>query len=149
MSTVLESGDHALQITHRYFFTKLTSTSRSELLKKVSCANTEFFVRVRTSTVLFSRTNSQQNHRSTTETMSDGLQIIGRWPPYPPNTIADAFSCLRRPRGRQFCRGGDETASTAAQRWGDGGFELLISTRCAWEGGPMKQLAPDPLESIQ
>ena len=120
MSTVLESGDHALQITYRYFFTKLTSTSRSELLKKVSCANTEFFVRVRTSTLLFSRTNSQQNHRSTTETMSDGLRIIGRWPQEPSDTISDAFPRLRCPRGFQFRRGADETASTTAQRWDDG-----------------------------
>ena len=30
MSTVLESADHALQITYRYFFTKLASSSLSE-----------------------------------------------------------------------------------------------------------------------
>jgi hypothetical protein len=40
------------------------------------------------------------------------------------------------------------TASMAARRWGDGGFKLLFRTRCAVEGGPMKQLTPDPFESI-
>jgi hypothetical protein len=51
---VWESADHAL-------FTKHTSTSRSELLKKVSCANLEFFVRVRTKYRNFSRTTHSEN----------------------------------------------------------------------------------------
>ena len=129
MSTVLESADHALQITYRYLFTKLTSSSLSEQLKKVSCANTPFFVRVRTQVPYFFTHNSQQKHpsthRSSTETMSDGLRIIGRWPQEPSNIIADASPRLCCPRGRQFCCGGEETASTAARRWSDGGFEQI------------------------
>jgi hypothetical protein len=61
VSTVLESADHALQIKYLYSFTKLTSTSRSELLKKVSCADTKFFVRVRTKYCTFSRTTHNKN----------------------------------------------------------------------------------------
>jgi hypothetical protein len=48
VSTDLESADHALQIKYVYLITKLTSRSFSERLKKVSCANLVFFVRVRT-----------------------------------------------------------------------------------------------------
>jgi hypothetical protein len=59
VSTVLESGDHALQITHRYFFTKLTSSSLSEQLKKVSCADTSFFCELRTKVRYFSHTTQQ------------------------------------------------------------------------------------------
>jgi hypothetical protein len=134
VSTVLESTDHALQIKYWYSFTKLTSTSRSELLKKVSCANTPFFVRVRTKVLYFFTHNTPIHHRSTTETMSDGLQIIGQWPQEPYDTIADASPRLRCPRGCQFCRGAGETAFAEEQTWGDGGLELLFSTRCAREG---------------
>ena len=81
--------------------------------------------------------------------MSDGLRIIGRWPQEPSDTIADAFPRLRCPRGFQFRRGADETASAAAQRWGDVGFVLLFGTRCAREGGPIKQLVLDRLYSIR
>jgi hypothetical protein len=69
--------------------------------------------------------------------MPDGLQIIRQWPQEPSDTIADAFPCLHCPRGPRFSCGADETASAAARRWGDGGFQLLFSTRCAREGGPM------------
>jgi hypothetical protein len=48
VSTVLENRDNALQITYRYLFTKLTSSSLSEQLKKVSCAKMDFFARVQT-----------------------------------------------------------------------------------------------------
>jgi hypothetical protein len=34
-------------------------------------------------------------------------------------------------------------------RLGDGGLGLLFSTRCAWEGRPMKQMAPDLLETFR
>jgi hypothetical protein len=44
VSTDLESADHALQIKYVYLITKLTSRSLSERLKKVSCANLDFFV---------------------------------------------------------------------------------------------------------
>jgi hypothetical protein len=46
---------------------KLTSTSRSEWLKKVSCANPDFFVRVRTKYRTFFTHNSQQKHPSITD----------------------------------------------------------------------------------
>jgi hypothetical protein len=46
-----------------------------------------------TGTALFRAQHTTINSsigRSTTETMSDGLQIIGRWPQEPSDTIADA-----------------------------------------------------------
>jgi hypothetical protein len=82
VSTVLESGDHALQIKYWYLFTKLTSTSRSysslsEQFKKVSCAKTDFFVRVHTKYRTFSRTTHNKNIH----------QLIDR-PPKPCPTMA-------------------------------------------------------------
>ena len=80
--------------------------------------------------------------------MSYGLRIIGRWPQEPSDIIANAFPRLRSHRGRQFCLGAKEIAPTEAQRWGDFMVELLFGTRCAREGGPIKQLAPDLIELI-
>ena len=103
------------------------------------------------STVLFRAqltTKTSINHQSTTETMSDGHRNHVRWPQEPSNTIADASPCLRSDLGRWFCRGADKTAPAAAWRWGDGGLGLLFSTRCAREGRPMKQMAPDLLETF-
>jgi hypothetical protein len=108
-----------------------------------------FFCEVHTKVPYFFTHNTQQSHRSTTETMSDGLQIIGRWPQKPSNTIADAFPRLRCSRGRQFRLGAKEIAPAAARRWCDFMIELLFGTRCAREGGAMKQLVPDPFESIK
>ena len=81
--------------------------------------------------------------------MSDGLRIIGRWPQEPSDTIADAFPRLRCPRGFQFRRGADETASAAARRWVDGGFKLLFYTRCDGEQGPPQQSVRVWFESIE
>jgi hypothetical protein len=77
VSTVLEIADHALQIKYWYLITKLTSRSLSEWLKKVSCANLDFFVRVRTKYRTFWRTthNNQLIDRSI-----DHRNHV-RWPP--------------------------------------------------------------------
>jgi hypothetical protein len=94
VSTVLESADHAPQIKYGYLFTKLTFRSLSEQLKKVSCAICESTYKYRTFFTHNSQHNQPSTHRSTIETMSDGLGIIGRWPREPSNTITDAFPCL-------------------------------------------------------
>jgi hypothetical protein len=86
------------------------------------------------STVLFHAQHNRINHRLTTETMSDGLQIIGRWPQEPSDTIADASPCLRRRWGRKFYLVAREIASAAAWRKDDVGLELLFSWRCFREG---------------
>ena len=152
MSTDLKSWDYALQFAYSHFCTKLTSTGSYVEAKLGVGANPHFLWGTYKSTVLFRAqltTKTPIHHRSTIETMFDGLRIIGRWPPEPSSTIADASPRLRCPQGLWFCGRADETASAAARRWGDGGLGLLFSTRCAREGGPVKQLAPNPFESIK
>ena len=44
-----------------------------------------------TSTLFFAQAQTIK-HKTTIETMSDGLQIVGRWPPEPPNTPQTPFA---------------------------------------------------------
>jgi hypothetical protein len=148
VSTDLKSWDYALQVAYSHFCTKLTAKG-SYVRAKLGAGADLYFFGLCTKVPYFFTHNTPIYHRSTTETMSDGLQIIGRWPQKPSNTIADAFPRLRNSRGRQFRLGAKEIAPAEAQRWGDFMVELLFGTRCARERGPLKRLAPDPFESIK